>query len=280
MRPRKKRIDKGAPKWMVTYADMVTLILVFFVLLFSMSQIDLVKFEAIAESFRNRMVFDGYPSIVEKDHPTENIEIQEDKEGAEDLKNDGSEKQDIEDLKEAPNEVESEVVTEETNQQTNSDKQENEEDSLDELLKEVEDFLEKNELNNVITANRTEQGVVLILQEKVLFDSGKADILKSGEPFLDKVGMLLGNIPNQVRVEGHTDNRPISNYRFPSNWELSGARASGVIRYLIDSTDIADNRFIAVGYGDTKPLVENNSPANWSKNRRVEMVILEIDEEN
>ncbi|MDL4839372.1 flagellar motor protein MotS [Aquibacillus rhizosphaerae] len=258
---RKKRIDKGAPKWMVTYADLVTLILVFFVLLFSMSQIDIVKFQAIAESFRNRMIFEGNPSPRPMDNPTENIEIQEEKEGSDDLKNNGSETD----------------SSEETNKETNSVEQDDQQDSLDELLREVEQFLKDNQLNNVISANRTDQGVVLILQEKVLFESGEADIVEIGKPFLEKVGMLLSNIPNQVRVEGHTDNRPISNYRFPSNWELSGSRASSVIRYIIDSTDIEDNRFIAVGYGDTQPLVENNSAENWSKNRRVEMVILELE---
>ncbi|MBM7572843.1 flagellar motor protein MotS [Aquibacillus albus] len=244
---KKKRLDKGTPKWMVTYADMVTLVLVFFILLFSMSQIDLVKFQAISESFRNRMIFDYYPSSVPNENPTENSEIKQENEGSIDFDN---------------------------------GERENEQDSLDNLLQEVEAFLDQNNLNNVIAANRTEQGVVLTLQEKLLFESGEAAILSSGMPFLDKVGTLLSNIPNHVRVEGHTDSRPISNFRFPSNWELSGARASSVIRFIIDNNGIDKRRFIAVGYGDTRPIAENNSPENWSKNRRVEIVILELDKTN
>lgn len=269
MKPkRRKRIDKGAPKWIVTYADMVTLILVFFILLFSMSQIDLVKFQVIAESFKNRMIFDNAPSPIPMENPTENSKVQKESEGSTDLKNSGSESE---------NQDQSQQPVKETN--TNMEEK-SENHSLDELLKEVQDFLDKNELNNVITANRTEQGVVLILQEKVLFDSGEADIINSGKPFLKKMGMLLSNIPNDVRVEGHTDNRPISNYRFPSNWELSGARASSVIRYVISTNEIDKKRFVAVGYGDTEPLVKNDSPANWSKNRRVEVVILELNNSN
>ncbi|WP_182201108.1 flagellar motor protein MotS [Paraliobacillus salinarum] len=263
MKRRKKKIDKGAPKWMVTYADMVTLILVFFVLLFSMSQIDLVKFEAVAESFRNRMIFDSFPSTLEMDHPTENSEHREENEGSDDFLNNLSDA-DPED---------------ETNQQTNNDIVEENQESLDELLAEIKAFLRENDLENTITANRTDQGVVLILQERVLFDTAEADIKEIGEPFLEKVSLLVSNIPNEIRVEGHTDNRPISTQQYPSNWELSGARASSVIRYLTNNSNLDRDRFIAAGYGDTRPIVENNSPENWSKNRRVEIVILELNKE-
>ncbi|WP_186578355.1 flagellar motor protein MotS [Aquibacillus kalidii] len=264
MKRKPKRVDKGAPKWMVTYSDLITLILVFFILLFSMSQIDLVKFQAVAESFRNRMIFDSYPSPIPAEYPTENAEMQKNNEGSADLKNNLSE-----------NKTESQ--TNEAQQNTNTEVIQHDE-SLDKLLAEVRKFLNDNQLNNVITANRTEAGVVLVLQEKVLFESGEADIIESGKPFLEKMGKLLQNIPNLVRVEGHTDDRPISNYRYPSNWELSGARASSVIRYVIKTNKIDETRFISVGYGDTRPIVENDSEANWSKNRRVEVVILEINE--
>lgn len=253
LRKGKKRTDKGAPKWMVTYSDMVTLILVFFILLFSMSQIDSVKFEALAESFKNQMIFDFYPSPVPMENPTEKTETQENGDMS-------SEFETPAEVKNKSDQVQTAAV---------------EKDKLDQLLQEVEAFLDKNNLNNVISANRTDRGVVLVLQEKVLFESAEAEIIDSGKPFLNKVGTLLDNIPNPVLVEGHTDNRAISNFRFPSNWELSGARASGVIRYLIENKDLAPQRFSAVGYGDTRPLVENNSPENWKKNRRVEMVILE-----
>ncbi|CQR48157.1 Motility protein B [Paraliobacillus sp. PM-2] len=262
MKRRKKKVVKGAPKWMVTFADMVTLILVFFVLLFSMSQIDLVKFQAVAESFRNRMIFDSYPSTLEMDHPTENSEHREQNEGSDDTLNNLSDAED-----------------QEQNEQTNSEVMEDNQESLDKLLAEIKTFLRENNLENTITANRTDQGVVLILQERILFDTAEAEIKSSGEPFLEKVSLLLGNIPNEIRVEGHTDNRPISTARYPSNWELSGARASSVIRYIIDNSNLDQSRFIAVGYGDTRPIVKNNSEANWRKNRRVEIVILELSQQ-
>ncbi|OZU89690.1 flagellar motor protein MotS [Virgibacillus indicus] len=240
----------GAPKWMVTYSDMITLILVFFILLFSMSQIDLVKFEAISESFRNRMIFDFYPSPVPMDNPTESTSHME--------------------SGKATNEFETPTQLPDTN-----DKDEQEEDSLSNLMADVEGYLNENDLNNVISASRTERGVVLVLQELILFDPGEADLLSSGEPFLNKVGALLSEIPNKIKVEGHTDSQPMSSYLYPSNWELSGARASSVVRYLINENDFDESRFSIVGYSDTKPLLPNTTPENMSQNRRVEIVVLD-----
>ncbi|UOQ46130.1 flagellar motor protein MotB [Halobacillus salinarum] len=255
-RKKKQKKSNGAPKWMTTYADMVTLILVFFILLFSMSQINLVKFNAIAESFRNRMIFDFYPSPIEDQYPTEQTKIQEN----------GEKNNEFEQPVETPDDIAEKL------------KEQGEKDELDQVMEEVNQFLNKNELNDIISATRTERGVVLVLQEQLLFETGEANILASGEPFLKKVGTLLKHIPNQVKVEGHTDNRSISTFRYPSNWELSGARASSVIRFLISNTKgLKENRFTAVAYGDTKPVAPNNSKENWRKNRRVEIVILDPD---
>lgn len=246
-RRNRRKVNKnlGAPRWMVTFSDMVTLILVFFILLFSMSQIDQVKFEAVSESFRNRMILDFFPSTVPNNHPSERMNNQQN----------GTDFHDF--LHPSKKDKDKEV------------------DALASLMNDVEDFLGENALSSIVTAQRTERGVILVLQERVLFDSGEAEIVKAGEPFLNKIGELLENIPNHVKVEGHTDSRPISNYRYPSNWELSGARAGSVIRYLINEHDLDEKRFSVAGYGDTKPVAPNDSVVNWSKNRRVEIVILE-----
>lgn len=256
MRPRRTRRNQSAsaPKWMTTYSDMVTLILVFFILLFSMSQIDLAKFEAISESFRNRNILEFFPSAVPLDNPTEHTSTLE--------------------RGNRTNEFDTPTQLPDVNDR-DKETEIQQEDTLDNLLANVDGFLEENDLHDVITANRTERGVVLVLQESILFDSAEAEIIDSGKPFLEKVGSLLLEIPNNVKVEGHTDSRPISNFRYPSNWELSGARASSVIRHLIYENDFAHDRFSAVGYADTRPLVPNTSAENWSKNRRVEIVILE-----
>jgi chemotaxis protein MotB len=238
---RKKKPSKapGAPLWMVTFSDLFMLVLVFFILLFSMSQIDLVKFKAVADSFKETNILDYYPSAVPFDHPTDVT-----------------------------------IETESTNNEDgdNGDQQHKEE-SLEKLLYEVQKFLDENDLQDVVIANRTERGIVLVLEEKVLYETAEARILPTAYPFLDKVGTLLTKIPNLVKVEGHTDNRSISTEKFPSNWELSAARASSVIRYLVAEHALDAERFVAVGYGDTRPIVPNTSSENFQKNRRVEIVI-------
>ncbi|PAQ16566.1 flagellar motor protein MotS [Bacillaceae bacterium SAOS 7] len=225
-RPPKK--SKGAPKWMVTFADLVTLVLVFFILLFSMSQIDIVKFKAIAQSFRQQAAFENQPSIVPGEYP------------AEEMKKEQGQK---------------------------------EKESLDKLAKEVQQYLKDNGLEDVATATRTERGVVLVLQEKILFNTADAVVLEEAHSFLNQIGKMLESKPNIIKVEGHTDNRPIKNTYYPSNWELSSARASSVIRFLSANHKIDAKRFIAVGYGDTRPLVPNTSSENMQKNRRVEIII-------
>lgn len=246
----RKNKNSGAPKWMVTYSDMVTLILVFFVLLFSMSQIDMIKFEAVSESFRNRVIFDFLPSAIPMDHPSGDMDHAQSGKSTNEFKSS-------------------------TDLPGRADEDDEDGDSLQSLMLEVEDFLDENELNNVISANRTERGVVLALQESVLFDTGEAEILDSGKPFLLQISTLLSEISNDVKVEGHTDSRPINSFRYPSNWELSGARASSVIRFLLNESDLDQSRFSFTGYGDTRPVKPNDTHENMQKNRRVELVILD-----
>ncbi|MBY0124124.1 flagellar motor protein MotS [Bacillus sp. S/N-304-OC-R1] len=236
LRNRASEPRKGAPGWMVTFSDLVTLILVFFILLFSMSQIDMMKFKAITESFREQF-FDFYPSIVPLDQPVG---------------------------------IENEMPAKDKDKDKGADSANT---SLEDLLSEVQSFLDKNGLDDVILANRTDRGVVLVLQEKILFAPGQAEVIGDAYAFLDKVGELLQKLPNLVKVEGHTDNRPMNSFRYPSNWELSAARASSVINYLIEKHHLDSNRFIAVGYSDTRPIVSNDTAENRQKNRRVEIVI-------
>lgn len=251
-RNRKKRPKKEAPLWMVTYSDMVTLILVFFILLFSMSQIDAEKLKTVTESYQQRVILDYYPSAVELDQAS-NLEDDEDE-----------------------NEFEGMTEIEETEELTPHDLEE-QVDELERLLQQIEEYIRNEGLSDVISATRTEQGVVLVLQENVLFESGEAELIGDALPLLQKVATLLENIPNQVKVEGHTDPRPIRTNRFPSNWELSGARASSVVRYFAEEEDLEAERFQISGFADTRPIVPNDSSENMKKNRRVEIIILESD---
>lgn len=242
---------KGAPYWMVTYSDMITLILVFFVLLFGMSQIDIQKFEAIAQSFRERGILDFYPSAI----PSEQSSF------------DG----DLGDLSDLG-------IVDEGKPGKGGDGEgdgagDGQDAAMNQLVGEINKYIEESGYTDIAIATRTERGVVLVLPEQIMFESGEAEIIDEALPFLERMATLLKSIPNVVKVEGHTDNRPISRAPYPSNWELSTARASSVIRYFIENHGIDSTRFIATGYSDTRPVAPNDGPENWQKNRRVEIVI-------
>ncbi|WP_018921747.1 flagellar motor protein MotS [Salsuginibacillus kocurii] len=249
MKRRRQEPDKGAPKWMTTFSDMVLLILVFFVMLFSMSEIDAERFRAIADSFEDRQIMEFMPSAIEFDNPERDSD-------------------EFEEARDDLNELEDEDSDED---EATDELAEGEE--LDDLQDEIEEYLVEEELQEVITATRDDRGIVLVLQERLLFDSAEAELLPEAEPFLSKVSTLLNNVSNMVEVEGHTDDRPISTERYPSNWELSGARASSVIRYLTEEEGLPGDRFVATGYGDTRPVAPNDSEENLRQNRRVVLIV-------
>lgn len=119
-----------------------------------------------------------------------------------------------------------------------------------------------------------ERGLVIHIVESALFESGQASLKPQALTVLDKIAKEIKDLPNQVRVEGHTDDRPIATVRFPSNWELSSARATSVVRYLIDKYAFTPARLSALGFGEYRPLVPNDNDQNRAKNRRVDIVVL------
>ena len=125
-----------------------------------------------------------------------------------------------------------------------------------------------------ISIAHTAKGLVMRLSDHALFDAGSADISSQAIPLLQKIGAIIADTAYEVRVEGHTDDIPIETNRYPSNWELSTARAVNVLRYIIDAYRIPSERLSAAGFGEHQPVAANNSPMNRAQNRRVEIVFL------
>ena len=125
-----------------------------------------------------------------------------------------------------------------------------------------------------IKSKLTQKGAYITFDDQLLFDLSKAEINPRGVKLLDAVADVLKDMPCSIRVEGHTDNIPIHTRRFPSNWDLSIARAVNVVKYLINIDGIRPSRLSAVGYGESRPLTTNDTPQNRSKNRRVEIVLV------
>lgn len=130
-------------------------------------------------------------------------------------------------------------------------------------------------LADAIQLRREARGlVVTIVTDQVLFEEGRAEVQPDGVRILGVVADALADLPNTVMIEGHTDSRPISTARFPSNWELSTARATSVLRYLVDEGGFPPERLSAAGYADTRPVSDQTDAASLARNRRVEIVVL------
>ncbi len=222
-RRRREEDPKQAANWLATYGDMVTLLLCFFVLLYSFSSLDMAKFRQVAISLQSalRGVLVGGSSL----GPHDVLE------------------------------------------------REQEQEAFDEAFNEIERYLQESGLKGAVVVQYEERGLVVRFLDTVLFDLAKANLKHEAFGILDKIADVLHKIPNQVAVEGHTDNLPIRTAEFPSNWWLSTARANRVVEYFIGQQDLAPDRMSVVGYGEYRPLLPNTSEANRSQNRRVEILI-------
>jgi len=161
--------------------------------------------------------------------------------------------------------------------------------NLKEKLKEAElnvstDMLQMEKLKEVVSnklsdqknieLTNNERGLTISMPDTVLFDPGSAEIKKIAIPTLTKIAQSLKSTDNQIRVEGHTDNQPINTAEFPSNWELSTARATSVVKFFINNIKFSPTKLSAAGYGEFKPKTTNTTPEGRQSNRRVDIVIM------
>ena len=145
---------------------------------------------------------------------------------------------------------------------------------MDELYKKLKAYVDNNGISQV-NVYREDTGVSVVIVDNLIFDTGDANVKPEAKEIISQLVGFFQSVPNPIVVEGLTDSRPIHNDKFPSHWELSSARAANMIHHLIEVYNVDDKRLAAVGYADTKPVVPNDSPQNWEKNRRVVIYIKE-----
>ncbi len=237
----KRQITKSAfsppetAAWMTTYADLVTLLLCFFVLLYSFSALDVERFRKFVASFQGQGILTGGTVPVTQDPSSSHV-------------------------------VEGDSADADGPFWSDSGR----------MLIHVQEFLQDNGIEGDVRAYEEQGGVLIELKDHLLFDSARADIRSDGRLLLDKLAQLLNEMPNSVAVEGHTDNIPIRTTEFPTNWELSGARAARVVRYFIEVKNMDARRFAATGFGEFHPLASNSTAFGRSQNRRVVFFIKEF----
>lgn len=215
-------------RWLLTYADMITLLLALFIILFSISTISRVKYQALA-----RDISGGFKGEYAINNPP--------------------------------------------NGGTTSDRAGTPGDAdLKQIQQQVKRFIETNKLQSKVQTRIDKRGLVItLLTDKALYDSGSADLRPETKRILDEINAAaLKKNKNDIRIEGNTDNVPIATSSYPTNWELSAARATGVTRYLVEHDGLDPTRVSLAGYGQFRPARPNDNEIHRQSNRRVDIVIL------
>ena len=236
MSKRKEPAEENHERWLVSYADFVTLLFAFFVVMFAHSNMDKDKVQQFAQQFQNHVERLPAPAKSAGKAPTKTA------------------------LSPAMPTHEDLTMAEMKG-------------SIEQLEQDLLEEIQQGRIELSLQA----RGLIMSLPESAFFAPGEASLHPESLKIMTKVAEALTRIPGQIRLEGHTDNKPIRTEMYPSNWQLSAARAITVLRLLSGRYQIDPDRLGAAGYGEFRPLVPNDTAGNRSKNRRVDLVILTKD---
>lgn len=254
---RKKRRKRSSgseqqDRWMITYADLITLLLIFFVVMYAMSRLDTEKYKLVTESLQS--TFKSGDSILEQGSGLTGIS---DSEKHKNPQTDTTGEKDPEPL---------------SDRELAFRKQEEE---LADFMQVIKQYVQDNQLHNDIFISDEPQGIAITLSDRFLFAPGKAELKDGADPVLGKLASLFRDLHTTVSIEGHTDTVPVGRYsEYKDNWELSGARAMSVLRYFLDVSKLDPSSFQYAGYADTRPAADNETVQGRQKNRRVEITVL------
>lgn len=226
----------GMMRWLLTYSDLITLLMVFFVVMYAMSSIDKKKYQTMAVSLKQALHVEGAANNLIADRLGQVT-------------------------------AENPVPSDQQQIRATEDSQ------FQKIIDNVKSSATPEEMGSVLFII-DERGLVISFLDTLLFDVGRAELRPNALPVLDRVAAAVKDSHVVIRVEGHTDDLPIATLQYPSNWELSAARAIMVTRYFITRHAIDPRRLSATGYGEYRPLLPNTTEDNRNKNRRVDIVIL------
>jgi chemotaxis protein MotB len=265
-RRRKKIVEQeNHERWVVSYADFITLLFAFFVVMYSISSVNEGKYRVLSQTLTD--------AFQEPKRSLDPIQVGELTRG------DGQIQDRAEDaLIQVPARNSSQAEEQDINRQlaevtstTNSEEQ-----RLGYLAAVIENMLADYVEQNLVEVRFSDNRVMVDMKDKMLFHSGSAQLARPAVQVLRDISQVLAKLPNQLQVEGNTDDRPIHTEEFPSNWELSAARAASVV-HLMTRMGITPQRMSAIGYGEHRPIAVNDTDEGRQKNRRVTLVVLGMD---
>lgn len=248
---KKAEAPENHERWLITYSDLITLLLIFFIIMYTMSRVDAQKYSAVANSLS--LVLNGQARSVLQNQGPALIDGLSGAYTPGNVENQAGNEEQIEEIKEEIKEYLAEQTVEETAPTGET------------TVKQLSEY---------VIIMEQERGLVISFKDAVLFASGSDQLTAQARNIIREVGKSLVTVPNFIRVEGYTDNAPINTEKFPSNWELSVMRASSVLHVLQAESGIDPERLSAVGYGEYRPLVPNVDAVGMAMNRRVDILIL------
>ena len=227
--------------WLGPYADILTLLLALFIVLFASADANKTKFTQMAQSLN--AAFSGSPSVFDN-----NTALSPEVDAS---KPDQSKKDTVKEQEQLKETVQ-----------------------LLEVKKKMDQYIENNNLSGDLSTALTEDGLMIRIKDSALFPSGSAELRLESQRLGIDIAKMLTTLPQKVVVSGHTDNVPINTREFPSNWELSSKRSINFMKYLLSQGNLKPERFSAIGYGEYRPVAGNDTADGHSKNRRVEVLIM------
>lgn len=230
--------EENGEAWLLPYSDLMTLLLALFIALFAISQTDQKKMSELAQAFTAAFNMGG-PSFFDKAGP--NVGRRAETPSDEDLGN-------------------SAYFAENS--------------QLEEIQKKMQEYIEENHLEDQLSTEMAEEGLMIRIKERALFPSGSAQLVGQAQSIVPVVAGMLASLPERVVISGHTDNVPISTAQYPSNWELSASRAMNLMKAVLAAEkSLNPARFSAIGYSEYRPIADNKTDAGRQQNRRVEIFI-------
>ncbi|MEM7540280.1 MAG: flagellar motor protein MotB [Pseudomonadota bacterium] len=270
--PPPKKEEEGGAGWIMTFADLMSLLMCFFVLLLSFAELDVMKYKAVAGSLKLAFGVQRDIKAIEVPKGT-SIIAQEFSSGKPDPTVVNEIRQKTTDEDKQTLEFTDALVDSEDGQKAEGDLQEQAEQEAEEKAQELMEALKEEVEKGMIEIETDGARVVIRIQEKGSFPSGTARFDKGFGPVVGRLSGALAGIEGEIAVAGHTDNIPIKTKTYRSNWDLSSARAVSVVHALLENDELVPERFVVEGHGESDPLVPNDTAANRALNRRVEIVI-------